>query len=215
MKLKTLALTLGLTLDLCHKPPAVEASPAPTETDSAQAPIVLTLFLHDQLSPAEKASIGPDYLAWLIDELTDATGHRVQVISITDTPGYTDFGYRVGDPSQSLADWNEQVGRYIDEHNRPISSRRYKYILVTRHQVDGNTLGIAYIRSHAAIASLRSYNTLGHEVGHLLGARHEDGHLSFAQGLPCRTVMSEALLPSCYRFSDTNRQAMRDYLKGL
>ncbi|WNW12532.1 hypothetical protein RRX38_15745 [Pseudomonas sp. DTU_2021_1001937_2_SI_NGA_ILE_001] len=208
MKLKTLALTLGLTFNL------YPAAPASADADRALQPIVLTLFLHDQLSPQEKASIGPDHLAWLIQELTLVTGRRVQIISVTDKPGYTDFGYRVGDPIKSLAQWHERVGHYIDENNLPVASRRHRYVLVTRHRLDSITLGIAYIRSDSAIASIRSYNTIGHEVGHLLGASHEAAHLSFAHGLPCGTVMSEAPLPSCYVFSDNNRQAIRDYLKG-
>lgn len=212
----------GLTLLLCllfaTTVQAGPQKPGPDNVDSESGPpIVLTLFLHDQLDPMEIAGLGPDYLEWFIKELTQVTGRRVNVVSLRHIPGVTDFGYRQGDELKAMSDWRLQVVNYIEANNLPLSTQRHKYLLITRHNISAETLGIAYTNSGVAIASIKAYSTIGHEIGHMLGATHEKSETRFASGLPCRTLMypeHTALFANCFVFSDANRQAVHEYVNG-
>ncbi|WP_109514424.1 reprolysin-like metallopeptidase [Pseudomonas ovata] len=210
-----LLLCLALCLDA-----AAQAVPRPTSLDQVDGPaplrpIVLTLFLHDQLTRQEVSDLNDGYLGWFIKEVTDITGRRVNVLSITGQPGYTDFGYRLGDGIQTLQAWKEHVLDYVDRHNLPRPGRYHKYVLVTRHRLTSDILGISFSTQGVAIASLRSWSTIAHEVGHTLGALHENAQTRYTPGLPCQTLMAPTeslILPSCYVFSDSNREAIKAYL---
>lgn len=216
MKIKGLILLLCLTLLVCTAALATPQKPAPDSVDAdALTPIFLTLFIHDQLDPKEVAGLGPDYLEWFLKEVTQITGRRVSVIRVTNTPGMTDFGYRQSDDMQAMREWHKRVVHYIETRNLPLSTKNHKYILITRHNLASDILGVAFSNRGVAIASLKAYNTIGHEIGHLLGATHDNAETSFARGLPCRTLMypeHTALIANCYVFSEKNRQAIHEYV---
>lgn len=185
-------------------------------TDAGQKqPLFLTLFIHDQISPADRAGLGPDYLEWFSKELSHITGRRVSFKIITDKPGYTDFGYRLGNHGKAIDEWRERTIDYITDNNLPLRSKRHKYILVTKNNITSDVLGVAAVNAGAAIASLKSYSTIGHEIGHLFAASHENSETNFPSGIPCRTLMYPSqteFFPSCYAFSEKNRNAIRQYL---
>lgn len=218
MKIKGLTLLLYLSLLFSTTTLAIPYKPDLDSVDAGETPnIVLTLFIHDQLDPGEIITLGPDYLEWFIKELSHVTGRRIQIITVAHTPGMTDFGYRQGDSLQALSDWRSRVMDYIEAKNLPRSTKRHKYILITRYKLTSEVLGIAFSTSGVAIASIRSYNTLGHEVGHLLGATHENAETRLLSLPPCRTLMypeHNEFIANCFEFSAKNRQAIHEYVNG-
>ncbi len=217
MKTKGLTL-LCLMLLLCRLVQAAPETPDADTTDHAPSPpLVLNLFYHDQLEPREIASLGPDYLAWFIKELTQVTGRRIEVISLSRIPDLTDLGYRQDDALASLSAWDDRVRGYIEKMNLPKSTRRHKYVLITRHNINAEVLGIAFPTKGVAIASIKAYNTLGHEIGHLFGAVHEHAETRLAAFPPCRTLMypeHTLLIANCFVFSEKNRQTIHQDVNG-
>lgn len=218
MKIKGLTLLLYLSLLFSTTALAIPYKPEFDSVDAAEAPnIVLTLFIHDQLDPRDVAGLGPDYLEWFIKELSHVTGRRIQIITVTNTPGMTDFGYRQGDDMKIMIEWRSRVMDYIEAQNLPRSTKRHKYILITRHKPTSDILGVAFSTSGVAIASIKSYSTLGHEIGHLLGATHENAETRLLSLPPCRTLMypeHSEFIANCFAFSDKNRQAIHEYVNG-
>ncbi|MCO8165645.1 hypothetical protein NJC38_26265 [Pseudomonas sp. 21LCFQ010] len=212
MSLKQLGLILALNLYLSSS-----ALAAHDQVDSDRLlPIFLTLFFHDQLTDQEIAGVKSDNLDWFLKELTEVTGRRTHVITRRHQPGITDFGYRTGDSTQAIEQWRQRLSAYLHANNLPLDSRRHKYVLVTRHNLTHDVGGIARVQMNEAIASLRAYINIAHEVGHLFGATHDNAYFRLSALPPCRTLMypnHTALVANCYEFSEPNREAIRHYLK--
>ncbi len=214
-----LATALALTLFSCILPASALAQAGPdtvARAEQPRLPIVLTLFLHDQLTEEEVANLGPDYLSWFIKDLVTITGRQVEVVLVRNKAGYTDFDYRLGDADKSLYEWDQRIIDYVINNRLP-RGKRHKYLLITRNNLTLLTEGIAGLGKRSAIASLTAYRTIAHEVGHLLGATHADGEFhATAAPLPCNTNMVAGeifLIKNCYLYSEQSAQVIRNYLK--
>ncbi|TDV64359.1 hypothetical protein [Pseudomonas sp. LP_7_YM] len=205
---------LTITLLISTMPASILASEY--QSWNAKLPIVLTLFLHDELSDTDIRNLDTNYFSWFTEDLESITDRKVEIVPILRTPGYTDFDYRLGDAGKSLYEWDQRVIDYVIGENKP-RSKRHKYLLITRDNLTLLTEGIAGSGKRSAIASLSAYRTIAHEVGHLLGATHSDGQLiGFPFALTCNTnmVASEVFfIKNCYRYSDRAKQSIRNYLK--
>ncbi|MCI3947993.1 hypothetical protein K0038_05109 [Pseudomonas syringae] len=173
----------------------------------------LFLIMHDQLTQQEEAELGDGYLNHLLAQMEEITGRRTTVIRVKDVPGLTDFAYR-GDDMDGLSLKLFLASRnYADEKNLPRPSARHKYVFLTSNKIRPTTHGFAAKHYNVAIASLKNYNTLAHEIGHLFGATHEA-----ATGFPCQTTMwedfSTSIIP-CYYFSEANRDLIRNYVDNI
>ncbi|KPW18352.1 Uncharacterized protein ALO83_03776 [Pseudomonas cannabina pv. alisalensis] len=181
---------------------------------SADGPnLGLFLIMHDQLTKHERAELGESYLNPVLAQLQEITGRRTTVTFINNEPGLTDFGYRSEELDKPLYRLSKASIEYANAKNLPRPSERHKYVLVTSNKINGAVHGVTATNYHVAIASLKDYNTLAHEIGHLFGAEHEA-----ATGFPCQTTMWEnsttSIIP-CYYFSDANKELIRKYVDNL
>jgi hypothetical protein len=175
-------------------------------------PIEITLFLHDQLTEAEIARLGSDYISWFTRDLARITRRQINIVEVRNKPGYTDFNYRLGDSKKSLYEWDQRIIDYVIHENMP-HGKRHKYLLITRDDLTPSDSGIAYKGQRSAIASLTSYRTIAHEVGHLMSAEHSDGEFIFSNlCFTNMTLFSSLLTKDCYRYSDQTADVIRGYL---
>ncbi|MGN2410512.1 reprolysin-like metallopeptidase [Pseudomonas syringae] len=172
----------------------------------------LFLVMHDQLTQQERNDLNESYLSPLVKQLTEITGRRVTVTLITNEPGTTDFDYRGLEKTELLTSLSLISEKYADAKNLPLPSKRHKYVFLTSNKISLMRHGVTATNYNVAIASLKRYHTLAHEVGHLFGATHEA-----ATGFPCQTTMwgdfTTAIIP-CYYFSEANKALIRNYVNG-
>ncbi|MDH0745984.1 hypothetical protein N5D61_06460 [Pseudomonas sp. GD03842] len=189
---------------------------AENHDEPEKLPIVLTLFLHDELTDQALKALNNEYLDWFTDDLEYITGRKVDIVTVARKPGYTDFDYRLGDADKSIQEWDQRVIDYVVSEQKP-RDKRHKYLLITRDKLTLFTQGIARFGGRSAIASMTAYRTIAHEVGHTLGASHSDGEfLATAAPAPCITNMfieDVFFLKNCYRYGDRSAQAIRNYLR--
>lgn len=192
------------------------SSMAAADGGQDKLPIVLTLFLHDELDHDDIRNLEAKYFSWFTEDLKLITGRTVQIIPILRKPGYTDFDYRLGDADKSLYEWDQKVIDYVIDENKP-RGKRHKYLLITRDKLTLLVKGIALVGKRSAIASMTGYRTIAHEVGHLLGAEHSDGQLHVtAAPAPCITNMFVEdlfFIKNCYRYSEQSASVFKNYLK--
>lgn len=206
---------LILTLTVSILPTSVVTAYA----EQGKNPIILTLFLHDELTSEDARDITRDYLPWFIRDLQSITGRTVEVKPVVKKPGITNYKYHLRTPWQVAYEWDQIIARHIVVNQLP-RGELHKYVLITRKDLDINTSGIAYaIGGRSAVAALTHYQTLSHEIGHLFGATHSDGRFHWnAAPVPCVTIMYWAevgIIPPCYRFSEKSADAIRNYLKAI
>ncbi|WP_341960942.1 hypothetical protein [Pseudomonas sp. RC10] len=191
---------------------------AGNDATEAKMPIVLTLFLHDELNDEDIRNLDAKYLRWFTEDLGAMTERNVQIVPILRKPGYTDFDYRLGDADKALYEWDQRVIDYVIDENKP-RDKRHKYLLITKDNLTLFVQGVAGLGKRSAIASMTAYRTLAHEVGHTLGATHSDGEFhATAAPAPCITNMfveDVFFLKNCYRYSEKSAQAIRNYLQDI
>ncbi len=183
-------------------------------------PLMLLVFIHKDLSDYKTNELYENYFKWLSEEFETLSGRPFATIFIppSDAPTLSDHSYKVGMPEQALYDWylkvEEQKKTYTsgsyDDHTR-------KFLLLTRDNLNSSTAGIASPKGYCAISSIRGNQYPAHEVGHMLGATHEDYEVYY-NGWWDETIMApgtgfSALRGDAKRFSDKNRENIRSYLE--
>ena len=182
---------------------------------SAARSLVVTVYLHDDLSDIADAQLHHDYFQHWLDEMHTFTKHPVELIFRRNVPGITDIAYHGLPSTEILQAFTREIGDLIS--NR-IFSFMDKHLLMTRDSYDHSGLnykaGLAYMKGTTAIASIATYSAPAHEIGHMLSATHEDAELKF-NGWICETY-THPRIPArshCYRYSDQNRANISEYLK--
>lgn len=204
---------LPLTLSLTLNAPFVSAEATPTLT--------IWVFPHDELSELSDEQLQKDYFETWMDEIHLIARLPVTVRFTRRIPGLTDMTYKGQNASAALSDWADAAWTWRRQQPSPEGGLDNKYLLLTRDELErqGNhsIYGVAFQTGHSAIASLSSYATVGHELGHTLSATHEQADISF-NGWFCETYMFPqrfGLRSNCYRYSDENRENIANYLKRL
>ncbi|HEX8594135.1 MAG TPA: hypothetical protein VF682_12775 [Pseudomonas sp.] len=177
-------------------------------------PIFLTVFVHDDIPQAERASIRRDYFAWLLKDMESFTERRVFLEFIENKGELTTFKYQGDDIDTIHSNWGNLVHRYTEDNNLRWGIT-HKYLLLTRHKINSYTLGITKPFHYAAIASMETYQAAAHEIGHMLGGTHEASEVLYKDGWWCETNITPTrynLRANCYVYSAQNRKIMRNYL---
>ncbi|WP_110969807.1 zinc metalloprotease [Pseudomonas huaxiensis] len=204
---------LPLALSLTLSAPPVSADAAPTLT--------IWVFPHDELSELSDEQLQKNYFDAWVDEMSQITSLPVALRFKRRIPGLTDMAYQGLTSSTALSVWTDAAWTWRRQQNSPGGAIDNKYLLLTRDELElqgkDSISGVAYQTGHSAIASLNSFATVGHELGHTLSATHEQSHVNF-NGWFCETYMFPqpfGLRSNCYRYSDENRQSIANYLKRL
>lgn len=183
---------------------------------TAKNPVHLYVFFHDDVEAKTRRSVSRAYLKDCIIELQKVTGREFIIDYRHSIPGVTDIAYK-GDERSALGKWIATSNRYAAEHNLAADGLE-RFLLVTQYQINESVLGVAEINGSSLIASLTSYQTIPHELGHTMGATHEDAQLQHnAFGIPCATYLHEEvsdLRANCYQYSLKNRQNIAGYFAG-
>lgn len=185
-----------------------------------QKTITIYAAIHEDVPQSIKASIHADYFFHYAQELESFTDRKVRVVYGAGAP-YSHFDYKGEDTLATLRRWEVLGNRYLDQYRAEGFDMDdvHVAVLITRDALTGSTLGAALCwpptnTGKFAIASVSAYQTIGHEIGHLLGARHEDSEI-FYNGWWSESYMTpqrEFLRSNSYRFSDANRKNINNYL---
>lgn len=182
-------------------------------------PILLMVYIHNDLEGYDKGKLYDDYFSWLEIELEAISGRVVTIIfnSQSTSPGMTDYHYTNESQSDSIAGWKAMVKALTSkvEQTRPYDPNLNKFLLLTRHPINNRVAGVAIGKGQCGISSICHYMAPAHEVGHMFGALHEDADVIY-NGWWHDTIMKDdlatALRGNSYRFSDKNREHIRNYL---
>ncbi|MGV8889028.1 MAG: hypothetical protein ACOH2P_13525 [Pseudomonas sp.] len=182
--------------------------------------ITIIAVVHDDVPISTANTIYADHFRPLVRELESFTERKVNVVFAGGEP-YDKFEYKGDDILETLRSWEALGFKLLTEMKKEglnIDSMT-KVILVTNDALNDKTAGAALLWSptntgKCAIASLSSYLNVGHEVGHLLGAKHEDFEVQY-NGWWAETYMApkrEIIRSISYTFSPANRQNIKNYL---
>lgn len=180
-------------------------------------PLFLYVFLHDDIPASERANIKSDYFSWMIKDLESFTGRRVYLDIIEKKSALSGFRYQTTDLQRGKQEWDRLVERHIQENNLPLNGTT-KYLLLTRHPINEKTLGYTRERHYSAIASIKTYTTAAHEIGHMLGGTHEHSEVLFRGGWWCETNITptrEKIRSNCYIYSDRNKKTIAEHLSAF
>ncbi|MGE8321805.1 MAG: reprolysin-like metallopeptidase [Pseudomonas sp.] len=190
-------------------------------TAMASDTLIVHVYLHDELAAVSEQSLHSDYLQHWEDEMHTFTSHPIEVVFHRDIAGITDIDYAASnDAAATLEAFNRAVAELKFQHYpRGIN----KSILVTEsvfQTLDNGyeTQGLAQFEGNFAIASRGSYASLAHEIGHMLGATHENAEKQIkVWPLKCETYVFPQRAwdrAHCYRYSDANRDNITAHLQS-
>lgn len=190
-----------------------------TIIESSQEKKSITIFavLHDDLPESTRKTIYADYFYPLVNELESFTNRKFNVVFWRDEPPYSTYHYRSEDERWISQQWELLAFEFLKKMRASglNTDTTTKVILITNEIINDRIAGVATrTPGTAAIASTTNYMTIGHEIGHLLGARHEDSETRY-NGWWCDTYMrpgNNPLKSNCYVFSEANRKNINDYL---
>ncbi|MEX3774658.1 hypothetical protein [Pseudomonas sp. MYb118] len=192
-----------------------------TQTD--KSPINIFVVVHDDVPPSAKQDMHVNYFAHLADELQSFTDRKVNVIYGAGAP-YSRFEYKGDNALEILQRWKKLAEQYLAAYKNEgfIINRLSLVLLFTKDAINGNTSGAALVdlpqsNGQFAISSGESYLYPAHEIGHLLGAKHQNFEVNY-NGWWCETYMApnaHLLRTNCYKYSPENREAIKNYLATL
>lgn len=193
------------------------------QAQQGKKPITLKVFIHDDLRNYDTKKLYDKHFARLEKEIKHISG-RDLIITFVNTPndwGMSNFNYKHKDFSAALNSWAAKVLEYRQRTSFSTEkSSHTKYMLLTRDNINSEAAGVARLNGNTAIAAITRARTAGHELGHMLGATHEDAESRYKNGWWQETLMRspDLLTPlrvESFEFSDKNRANIRQYLLGI
>lgn len=185
-------------------------------------PIAILVIIHDDLKDYPREKLKEDYFSWVQAELEEISGRHVFIYmsEINDAPELAGYNYRNSDYNISVSDWEKRVKEFHNamSEKESFDKNLIKFLLLTRYNISETLkdsvkttiLGVAYQKGDIGIAAICSTYTPAHEIGHMLGATHEDSERIY-NGAWHNTIMRSGD-DRTRRFSDKNRQNIREYL---
>lgn len=141
-----------------------------------------------------------------------------------EVPKLSGYNYKNESESAALQGWRDLLH---DFYSKTLSRDRdeanlTKLLLLTRDNINeklggilGLVGGVSMVEGHCAIASIGSYRYPAHEIGHMLGATHEDSEVVYDGWWNDTIMLVDDYSPArgnVYRFSEKNRENIRKYL---
>ncbi|KAA0963614.1 hypothetical protein [Pseudomonas sp. ANT_H12B] len=179
-------------------------------------PIFIHTFIHDDIAESQSEIYAKHFLP-MVKEIEGTTGRRVSVQFIRHQPTYTDFAYENSDEQATYQSWSKLAIQYRNKQNLPYQQTT-KFLLLTRNSLNSRVGGIAGVGEQVGIASLKSTIIVGHEVGHMLDASHENGEVLFRSAWWCDSYMVPSpniLTSNCNIYTDANRERINAFLKNV
>lgn len=177
-------------------------------------PIRLHVFYHDDVSASTRRIVPRNYLKDCVTEIGKVTGRAFVISYLHSIPGVTDFNYK-GAAQTVLNEWIHCIDAYKAQNGLP-DGKTHRYLLVTNQPLSEIVNGVAYHGEGELIASLASYQTIAHELGHSFNANHHDAELQTnAWGATCETYVYPNRDPAranCYSYSLQNRENIARFL---
>jgi hypothetical protein len=185
-------------------------------------PIVIVVIKHDDLKDYSTSQLYPDYFSWFKPELEKVAQRKVQIRipPVGAHPSLSGFNYKQADARKATLEWWALVQElHINTVQRgDLEQALTKILLLTRDNLTSEVAGMAIINSHAAIASITQYRTPAHEIGHMLGATHDDGAIEY-DGWWHHSIMFDddfaSFRGNSYRFTEKNRANIRNYVDSF
>jgi hypothetical protein len=190
--------------------PALQPFEAPNVSKHT---IFINTFIHDDVKEPQ-SQIFEKFFLPLIKEIEGFTGRRVSIQFIRNLQPYTNFVYENEDHQATANKWKVLALKYRNEKNLPYN-KTTKFLLVTKNQLNNQAAGIAGAGQQFGIASLIRELYVGHEIGHMLDASHENGELLYRSGWWCDSYMMPAptyLTSACHVYTNANRQRISAFL---
>lgn len=156
---------------------------SPRSETVRQLPINITVFLHEDLKNENPDTLRKLHFSWLEKELRDISGREVN-IKFVEKSELSNLEYK-------NEDLNDTIDTWLDEYH-PIRARYdldqplNKALLLTKSIINPKDQGVA--NEDGGIAPALDRNP-AHEIGHMLGATHEDADIGFHP--PSRTVFHD------------------------
>jgi hypothetical protein len=215
--------------------PALSCAVAERETTigpaNARVRFVFNIYVHDDVTWTTDR-IMAERLDWWLSEMSGLlpTGAGLRLRIVRGARGIADLDYVAhptdergeGDsPNKGYHAIKNAVDRGVPCTVETDMPREYHLLLTQRFPYSTakeSILGLAL--NHVAIACLEGANTVGHELGHLMGATHGNARsLAVGTWQYCVTAMHEwdpgrQLAGLCLRYSDKNRANIRKALQA-
>ncbi|WP_219337454.1 reprolysin-like metallopeptidase [Pseudomonas sp. Xaverov 259] len=210
-----------------------------TIEDLPKKDITIIAVIHNDVAQSKRETIYADYFHAVVNELESFAERKIHVVFAQREP-QSSMEYK-GDVFDDAATRWQTVGTQILEEmtNDGLKTNELtKVVLVTNDQLNDNVLGVASTYGETkggtfAIASLVSPEVVAHEIGHLLGAKHDDSEVhikrrwanglkllkawwlfgSWYEDIKTYTYMApHSSSSTTYTFSPANRQNIKNYL---
>ena len=198
---------------------------------NARARFVFNIYVHNDVTWTTDRILA-ERLDWWLQEMSGLlpAGAGLRLRIVRGAPGIADLNYVArptddrggGDsPNKGYHAIRNAVGRGVPCAAEADMPREYHLLLTQRPPyatAKESILGLAL--DYVAIACLEGRNTVGHELGHLMGARHGDAKsLSIGPWRYCVTAMREwdskrQHAGMCLHYSDENRANVRATLQA-